>query len=86
MKIKFVSTFFVLVFLLSPSAFAAFDRPLTTGDRGDDVTLLQRLLNTAGFTVAPSPEAGSPGNETSYFGSLTAAAIQALQCEKGIFF
>src|SRR3989338_7873803 len=84
MKIKFVSTFFVLVFLLSSSAFAAFDRPLTTGDRGDDVTLLQRLLNTAGFTVAPPPEAGSPCNETSYYGQLTATAIKTLQCEKAI--
>ena len=61
-----------------------FDHPLSLGTEGEDVTLLQRLLNTAGFTVAPPPEAGSPGNETSYYGQLTATAIKTLQCEKGI--
>src|SRR3989344_2880333 len=60
------------------------DPPLSLGTEGEDVTLLQRLLNTAGFTVAPPPEAGSPGNETSYYGQLTATAIKTLQCEKGI--
>src|SRR3989344_6072649 len=84
-KILIVASLFFLVTVISqPASASLISRPLTEGSSGDDVTLLQRLLNTVGFNVAPSPEAGSLGNETSYFGSLTAAAIQALQCEKGI--
>lgn len=51
-----------------------FTRDLFKGVSGDDVLCLQRYLNSAGFTLASSG-AGSPGNETNYFGSITHAAV-----------
>ena len=84
-KILIVASLFFLVTIVSqPASASLISRPLTEGSSGDDVTLLQRLLNTVGFNVAPSPEAGSLGNETSYYGQLTATAIKTLQCEKAI--
>lgn len=47
------------------------------------VEQLQRLLNNAGFAVADSG-GGSPGNETSYFGGKTRAALMSFQCARGI--
>jgi hypothetical protein len=52
------------------SASCNFTRSLTMGSRGDDVKCLQEYLNGAGHTLASSG-AGSPGGETTYFGSLT---------------
>ncbi len=53
-------------------------RNLYPGSRGADVRALQQYLNTKGFLVAQSG-AGSPGNETDYYGSLTAAAVRRFQ-------
>jgi len=52
------------------SASCNFTRSLTMGSKGDDVKCLQEYLNGAGHTLASSG-AGSPGGETTYFGSLT---------------
>lgn len=49
-------------------------RNLTIGSVGEDVQCLQRYLNWAGFTVASSG-VGSSGNETQYFGTLSANAV-----------
>lgn len=49
-------------------------RGLTIGATGEDVRCLQRYLNWAGHMVALSG-AGSPGNETEYFGPLTQKAV-----------
>lgn len=48
------------------------------GDEGGEVMQIQQFLNAQGFTVATAG-AGSPGNETSYFGSRTQAAVIAFQ-------
>lgn len=55
-----------------------FTRQLNLGMSGIDVKELQRFLNANGFQVAQSG-AGSPGNETEYFGALTQAALQKYQ-------
>lgn len=60
-----------------------FTRSLTLGSTGADVKALQQLLNSAGFTVAISGT-GSPGRESSYFGSLTRAALARYQAAHGI--
>jgi len=56
-------------------------RILSLGYSGEDVRALQRALNAKGYVVALSG-AGSPGNETSFFGGATDAALKRYQCEK----
>jgi len=60
-----------------------FTRDLTLGSTGADVQALQNLLNSNGFQVAASG-AGSPGNESEYFGALTQAALAKWQAAKGV--
>lgn len=67
----------------SASTACNFTRDLTVGSTGDDVMCLQKVLNGAGFTVSASG-AGSPGNESSYFGTKTKAAVAAWQAAVGI--
>ncbi|MEK7612417.1 MAG: peptidoglycan-binding protein [Patescibacteria group bacterium] len=55
-----------------------FTRSLRTGDTGNDVKVLQQCLNAQGFIIASSGT-GSSGKETTFFGSLTAAALKELQ-------
>lgn len=66
----------------TPSGFT-FTRDLEVGMSGEDVRELQKFLNTHGSAIAPS-DAGSPGNETDYFGSLTRAALARYQASVGI--
>lgn len=58
-------------------------RNLKIGITNSQVKILQQLLNTVGFPVAKSGP-GSPGQETTTFGSLTRAAVQQFQCDKKI--
>ncbi|MDQ5889574.1 MAG: hypothetical protein QG609_67, partial [Patescibacteria group bacterium] len=51
-----------------------FTRDLTIGSTGTDVMELQKFLNGKGFAVSASG-AGSAGQESTYFGALTAAAL-----------
>ena len=60
-----------------------FTRSLTLGSIGSDVKALQVFLNTQGFILA-STGAGSPGNETTYFGPATKAALMKFQKDHGI--
>jgi hypothetical protein len=55
-----------------------FTRTLQVGSTGADVKALQVFLNAHGFVVASSG-GGSPGNETTYFGSATKAALIKFQ-------
>lgn len=50
---------------------------------GSDVLALQKYLNAHGFALAASG-AGSPGQETAYFGLLTVKAAKAFQASKGL--
>jgi len=61
----------------------SFTRDLTVGSKGDDVKALQQFLNGHGVMVSGSG-AGSPGNETTYFGSLTKEALSRWQGTQGI--
>lgn len=60
-----------------------FSRDLELGMEGEDVQALQKFLNENGFSVA-SNGAGSPGNETAYFGPRTRAALSRFQESHGI--
>ena len=60
-----------------------FKANLTVGSLGSEVKALQEFLNAKGYTVSTSG-AGSPGNETTKFGSLTKAALIKYQKAKGI--
>ncbi len=67
----------------SASSTLALTRNLYLGLSGEDVRSLQQFLNRNGFTVASTGN-GSAGNETTYFGPATKAAVIKYQTAQGI--
>src|SRR3989344_1041744 len=60
-----------------------FTRNHSLGNSGGEVMWVQQFLNGHGFQVSATG-AGSPGNESSYFGAKTRAAVSAFQSANGI--
>lgn len=60
----------------TPTVFA---KNLSVGSRGEDVKILQQILNQNEKTRLALSGPGSPGNETDYFGSLTQRAVIMFQ-------
>lgn len=67
----------------SGGACFTFTRNHQMGDTGGEVMEIQKFLNSHGAQIAATG-AGSPGNETSYFGSLSRAAVAKFQTANGI--
>ncbi|HVM73302.1 MAG TPA: peptidoglycan-binding domain-containing protein [Candidatus Paceibacterota bacterium] len=64
--------------MMSSAGCYTFTQNLKMGATGGQVMWVQQFLNNHGFTVAASG-AGSPGNETSFFGPATMKAVVAFQ-------
>lgn len=62
----------------------ALTRRLLAGSNGEDVRMLQKFLNGDPATRISESGIGSPGNETTYFGLLTAKAVERFQAKYGI--
>ena len=74
----------ISVTVQTPSAVSVtITKTLKTGNDNSEVKDLQKLLNSLGYTISNSG-AGSPGNETSYYGAKTKEAIKKFQCDNGI--
>lgn len=79
-----VSTVIALSASFAGAATYNFTTNLTVGSRGEAVRQLQWVLNQSADTQVAVVGAGSPGNETTYFGNATKAAVKKLQAKNGI--
>lgn len=68
----------------SGSSGSAIARGLDIGMQGEDVRTLQRVLNKDPDTRVASSGVGSAGNESTYFGAATSAAVKKFQVKYGL--
>ena len=61
-----------------------FNTSLSVGVSSPDVKRLQQLLNSDPDTRIAAAGAGSPGNESNFFGSLTRQAVEKFQVKYGL--
>ena len=76
--------FFIIILLFlafAPMVLAesSLTRTLKLGDRGEDVRLLQQLLNKDPDTMVAPAGLGAPGSESTYFGLRTKEAVARFQ-------
>lgn len=70
--------------ILDENRISTISTDLFLGMQNKDVKKLQQLLNKLGYTVSQTG-AGSLGNETEYFGSLTQKALAKFQADNQIY-
>lgn len=68
----------------SASAMSPLARGLDVGSTGEDVRTLQKILNSDSATRVAASGTGSAGNESTYFGPATSAAVKKFQVKYGI--
>ena len=69
--------------MMTPTTTYTFTHNISLHDTGTDVKSLQQFLNSHGFVISKTG-AGSPGKETTLFGSLTYKALQKFQKSIGL--
>lgn len=70
---------FAFATVVSAASACSWPRDLKVGMTGDDVRALQMFLNSDSSTQVSANGTGSPGNETTKFGSKTKAAVVKFQ-------
>lgn len=74
-------SFLPFIMMLAPTVASAecFSRNLSLGSSGPEVKKLQQILNLSTVSQVSSSGAGSPGNESDFFGAKTQSAVARFQ-------